>query len=240
MKLTPKDILPTLPKALKLPTDPSLTWEDLIPKDDMLRVFVENSGSYINVEEKVDGSSLAMALLDEHPVIRTKDRILSKGELGKTPSQKQYANVWNWFYDNHRKFRRLEEAVGPCSVYGEWMVMQHGLEYDKLPSWFIAFDVYCHDRQEFLTPLMARGDLVSAGFTTSQKLDYTPRPIRFLDYVELVDGPSQFTTKGNREGIYIKISNDNRVTHRFKMVRNDFVRGALFNDEKVIKNRLEK
>lgn len=236
MKLTAKHVLPTLPKAIRLPADASLTWEDLIARDSTLRVFTETE-VHVNIEEKVDGSSVAMGLLNEHPVIRTKDKVLKKGESGKTPSKKQFANIWTWFYDNRRKFKNLENQVGPCSVYGEWMLMQHGLEYNLLPDWFIAFDLYLHDRQLFLSPLLARPALVNAGFHVSNQFT-TGR--EFRDYVDLVEGPSAFTNKDPREGIYIKLCNNEEVTHRFKMVRPGFVRGALFDDTKVVKNRIGK
>ena len=51
--------------------------------------------------------------------------------------------------------------------------------------------------------------------------------------------PSPFTTKEPREGIYIKVSKDNRwITHRFKMVRHGFVQGKLWSKDALQKNSL--
>ena len=42
----------------------------------------------------------------------------------------------------------------------------------------------------------------------------------------------------SREGVYIKVSDGESITHRFKMVREDFVQGALWNNNILIKNKL--
>lgn len=230
-----KKILPDLPPALQLPLDPNLSWADLIARDAYLKVFTKKD-ILVNIEEKVDGSSVAITVQDKHPLIRNKDRLLQKGETAKSPNKKQYASIWNWFYKNKDKFDDLESILGPCSVYGEWMWMQHGLEYDALPSWFIAFDIFHHKNNRFLSPQQARPILEKTGFCLAQNIPHGEL-VTFGDYVDLVEGPSAITTKGNREGIYIKITDPKEDIYSFKMVRRDFIQGALFTD-KVLKNRL--
>ncbi len=237
MKQKLEDILPPFPHAIRLPSNPVFEWADLLSRDQTIGILQDPSVD-ICAEEKVDGSSVGMCLHNEHPKMRNKEHMLRKGDITDKPAKKQFSNIWNWFYDNHRKFRKVEDAVGLCSVYGEWMWMQHGLEYDKLPSWFIAFDIFIHRDQQFLTHLISRGVLQEAGFTIPKRLDYK-RAETFEDYVNFAEGPSQFTTKGEREGVCIKVSKGNHITHRFKLVRPGFVRGVLFKD-KVVKNKLAK
>lgn len=47
---------------------------------------------------------------------------------------------------------------------------------------------------------------------------------------EWADGPA--------EGIYVKVFDTKQVTHRFKMVRESFVRGEFWNPEAITKNLL--
>lgn len=229
--------LPDLPKALPLIPDTNLTWQDLIKRDAYLKIFLNKEIS-VNVEEKVDGSSVAITLLDDQVLVRNKDKILVKGFLSDKPSKKQYAHIWNWVYENIQKFKKLNELQGGCTVYGEWMWMQHGLEYNKLPSWFIAFDIYQHSNARFLIPQLTRDLLNKANFSTSPLISDL-RYENYHDYVNLTNGQSAFTDLGNREGVYIKLTDSKNEVFRFKLVRTDFVRGALFSD-RVIKNKVYK
>lgn len=237
MKPKLEDILPSFPHAIRLYPNPALEWDDVVARDGTIGILQDPKGD-ICVEEKIDGANVGICLQDGHPKIRNKERMLKKGESAKTASKKQFSSIWNWFYKNQSKFKKLEKFLGPCTVYGEWMWMQHGMEYDQLPSWFIAFDVYDHHRRDFLSHVVSRNALDEAGFTLPKRLDFKT-PQNYSDYVNLTEGTSEFTTKGEREGICIKVSKGDRVTHRFKMVRAGFVRGALFQD-KVVKNRLAK
>ncbi len=229
--------LPDLPKALPLIPNEDLTWQDLIKKDAYLKVFLDKE-IQVNVEEKVDGSSVAITLLDDQVLVRNKDKILVKGFLSDKPSKKQYAHIWNWVYENIQKFKTLTELQGGCTIYGEWMWMQHGLEYNRLPSWFIAFDVYQHSNSRFLVPQIARELLTKSKFSISP-LIHNCRCENYHDYVQLTNGRSAFTDLGNREGVYIKLINAKNEVFRFKLVRPDFVRGALFTD-KIAKNKVYK
>ncbi len=225
--------LPDLPKALPLVPDANLTWQDLVKADAYLKIFLDKDVK-VNIEEKVDGTSVAITVLDGQVLVRNKDKILVKGHLSDKPSKKQYSHIWNWVYDNIKKFDILEGHT----IYGEWMWMQHGLEYNNLPDWFVAFDVYDHDRSRFVVPQIARDKLTEAKFTIPT-LIHNERFDNYHQYVELVNGPSSFTDLGDREGIYIKLVDGKNETYRFKMVRKNFIRGALFSDQ-VVKNKIGK
>ena len=42
-------------------------------------------------------------------------------------------------------------AIGTRRVlFGEWMCVKHTVAYDKLPDWFIAFDILDMDEGKFL------------------------------------------------------------------------------------------
>jgi len=237
MKTPIQHILPQLPKAIQLPCDPDVGWDTLCARDASVGLLRE-PGGHVNVEEKVDGAMVGMCFHEGHPKIRIKDRILRKGRnASQASSQRQFANIWNWVYDHKGQFEALEELVGPCSVYGEWMVMQHGMEYTELPSWLIAFDLYLHGQKDFYSPRFARKVLEEAGFSTSPKLSESILSDYSL-FIDLIDEPASFGGSGRREGVYIKICDGEWVTDRFKIVRPDFERGRLFNADKLIKNTL--
>jgi hypothetical protein len=192
---------------------------------------------HVYVEEKIDGAGSAIVVVDDHPVIRNRSHILKKGFLKNTPAKKQFRPIWNWYYENRKKFAKLEKIAGPLSVYGEWMLAQHGLEYDILPDWFVPYDLFDYNAGMYLDTAKAREFLNFAGFSTVPLLHVGPvRDYAQLEELTLQESP--FTTKGQREGVYIKVSDGEYITHRFKMVREGFVQGGLWSETEFKKNKL--
>lgn len=230
-------VLPPLHKSLHLPWKPNTSRGDLVadPKECNF-IFVSDN---VCVEEKVDGSMVGMALFDGHPLIRNKDHILKKGYTARTPAKKQYAPVWNWWHDHVRNFRRLEDEMETqVSVYGEWVWMQHGVRYDELPSYFVAFDLYNVKERKFYDPALKDAYLEEAGFATAPILHYGPVE-SYEQLEEWANGRSCFSSTEQREGIYIKVCDEEGwITHRFRMVRQGFERGKYWSKTEINKNSL--
>ena len=221
-------MLPAYPKTPHLPHKPNASDDDIVAQESESTVIF---GSFVTVEEKIDGASVGMSILNDHPIARNRDHIIHKGFVKNTAAKKQFASIWNWFYKNEEKFK----AVAPYSVYGEWMVAQHGINYTRLPDWFIAYDLYDPERDLFLSPVEARKLLTAAGF-------YVP-VIRFQgvfeggysELEELANLPALWADS-KAEGIYIKVCDGEKLLHRFKMVREDFQRGIFWDKKQLKKN----
>lgn len=193
---------------------------------------------YVCVQEKIDGSSCGMTLGPEgHPVIRNRDHILTKGYLKDTPAKMQFRPVFNWFYEHKKMFSALVEQ-GPYSVYGDWMYMAHGMKYDLLPSLFMTYDVYNHEKEQFLESKQSQSILVECGFSFINCIHFGPLD-SWLQIEEMANDLTSYADNTQREGVYVKVSNGDWITHRFKMVRPGFVQGALFSDN-IIRNTLSK
>ena len=234
--MKPKNLhkLPEFPRTLHLPWKPNTQRGDLTANDADIIFQLP----HVYVEEKIDGANCGMALIDGHPVIRNRDHILKKGFQKDTPAKRQFVAIWNWFYDHQDFFEALEGVYPNASVYGEWMVAQHGLEYDKLPGWFVAYDLYDYAEGQFVRTDKAREMLSVCGFDLVPLIWSGPVE-NYPQIEEFTLQPSPFTTKEPREGIYIKVSKDNRwITHRFKMVRHGFVQGKLWSKDALQKNSL--
>jgi len=230
-----KRMLPEFPRTLHLPHKPNATIDDVVAMETDAKVVFKEE---VWVEEKIDGASLGITILNDEPVIRNRDHILNKGFLKNTPAKKQFVPAWNWFYENKEKLQALL-SNGTWSVYGEWMVGRHGMSYNKLPDWFIAYDIYDYHHGWFLGPRTARRLLVEHGFSVP--------PLLFNGHLETPAEVEEYTRhsaewcEGEVEGVYIRVG-DEIVKHRFKMVRADFERGLPeFGDNgKLIKNELAK
>jgi hypothetical protein len=227
-------ILPEFPRMKHLPFKPNTVRGDLVATVDELNPNIE-WGTLV-IEEKVDGACVGMAFVDGEPIIRNRNHILRKGYVKDTPAKKQFASIWGWFYENKKKFQRLND-LGTFSVYGEWMIQQHGMFYDRLPDWFIAYDLFDWEADGFLDSLVSRKYLEECGFSIAPLLHKTSfHKTLCLDHYEtrlemLSNGKTDLASDSMREGVVVKISDGENQVCRFKMVRQGFVQGGLFGEE---------
>lgn len=221
MKWTSSRVLPPYPGTVHLPYKPNASKDDIIASEREAKVIF---GGHLSIEEKIDGASVGMVLFDDHPIIRSKDYILRKGN-----TKGQFATIWNWFYDHQKRFKKIA-ALGPFSVYGEWMVRSHGIFYSSLPDWFIPYDLYNYVNQVFLSPVTARRLLTEAGFSVPALRFQGKFEDTYDDLEKMATLPAEWA-EGPAEGIYIKVCNQEVVKARFKMVRPDFQRGSLWDQD---------
>lgn len=233
-KMNRERFLPHFPRTPHLPWKPNASKDDVVAQDAEASVVFDHT---IVIEEKIDGASVGFSVVDKHPVIRNREHFLNKGFVGRTPAKKQFASIHNYYYQHSKRFEALSH-LGPFSVYGEWMWMQHGIHYDRLPDWFIAYDIWNWQVCDWLAPDSSRRILEKCGF-------HVPRMI-YRGAVEEFQQLEEFTQEQSEwsdtqvEGIYLRVSaNSEVVTHRFKMVREDFVAGALWQKDEVKKNSLK-
>jgi atypical dual specificity phosphatase len=242
MRKKPSDfssMMPDYPRTLHLPYNPNAQRDDLIADEkDVQDIFVSE---HTYIEEKIDGANCAMMLLsedgEENPVIRNRSHILVKGFMKATPAKYQFSSIWNWFYDNKHKFEAINDLFGMCvGVYGEWLYALHGIRYDKLPNLFMAFDIYDHEKGYYLDTGLSRDLLHQAGFDVVPLLH--KGPVESYEQLEaFCQEPSPFASE-RREGVYVKVTDGEKVIKRFKMVRKDFIQGCHWSDRAITRNKV--
>lgn len=224
--------LPHFPRTPHLPWKPNASPADVVARDAEAAVIFKKS---VTIEEKIDGASVGFSVIDGHPSIRNREHFLKKGFVGKTAAKKQFASIWNYYYNNSKKFETLTK-LGPYSVYGEWMLMQHGIFYDRLPDLFIAYDIWNWQLGQWLPPDQSRATLDKCGFSIPCLL-YKGKVEEYQQLEDLTQKQAAWSSS-KLEGIYLRIGSETEVTHRFKMVRPDFVSGALWDRYKINKNEV--
>jgi RNA ligase len=264
-----RDLLPEFPRTRHLPWQPNATRDDLIASEEEVRCIfarppewsreIEFKLEYhdgrtyehpvvpwhVSFTEKVDGANVGMARTPAGPVIRNRNHLLHKAFAARTPAKAQFAPLWNWYYENADKFERLEESLGhPCSVFGEWLLARHSVNYDRLLDYFVAFDVYDPERRIFIDPFESNKALKSSGFVTAPTITWTgdqPSPAQDPEkLIKYLERQSEFSSTERIEGVYVKVGNGSQVTHRFKMVRPDFIAGEHWSESRLVKNRLRR
>jgi atypical dual specificity phosphatase len=236
--MNPTKLLPEYPRTKHLCYKPNAQRLDLIADEKECREILTNENTW--VEEKVDGANSGISFYEDNPVIRNRSNILQKGKSGhlRTPAKIQFAPIWNWFYENREKFEKLRDLCGyEPSVYGEWLYALHGIEYDALPCYFMAYDLYDWEKCIFVQTGRARQLLGEAGFQLTPLLYNGAVPsYEFLE--KFMEAKSDFSTLDKREGVYIKVCDHEKVVARFKWVRSDFIQGCRWDERKITKNRL--
>jgi len=233
-----REILPEYPSVRHLPWNPNAKSDKIATKQEFFDAIAGDKKIF--VQEKIDGANCGMGFLDGYPVVRTRTKILRKGQELKNNSQKQFASAWNWMHDRKDRFDKLKEA-GPYTVYGEWMIQQHGMFYDNLPEWFVAYDLFDYEKCHFVDPGKANSILKNCNFSV---IPFELNPAFFFTadlsipsshmssnlFEAFANNPSNFAVNAKREGIVVKISDGEYVTDQFKMVRQGFDQGCLLGE----------
>lgn len=226
----------------KYPRTPHLTGSRLSAGDEDLKVvgFDELAGRRLVIEEKLDGSNTGISFTPDGEL-----RLQSRGHYLLGGDQPQFALFKQWGAAHAAAFRAV---LGfRYLLYGEWLYACHTIFYDRLPHYFLEYDVYDREREVFLnTPrrreLLAGLPLVSApvlGEFIATGMDAVlalrgpsrcagPAPgtvfaesCRSAGIVPEVLG-RQIDCGGVMEGLYIKAEDDEIVTGRYKWVRGEF------------------
>jgi len=137
-------------------------------------------------------------------------------------------------------------------MYGEWVYAKHTVFYDKLPHYFLEFDVLDRQtsrfldtpsRRELLAPLPVESVpvLKSATFAKHKELVSLLKHSLFIGHDHLaamalycenegldVETARRETDRSTTaEGLYIKHEEDGQVIGRYKYVRSEFLQTAL-------------
>ncbi len=89
------------------------------------------------VEEKVDGANVGVSLDMDTGRLRAQ----SRGDyLRSGRAHPQFEPMWKWLAIRQEA---LADILGAeLILYGEWCYAVHTIYYDRLPDWFLGFDVY--------------------------------------------------------------------------------------------------
>ena len=190
------------------------------------------------ISEKVDAANVGISWYDDAPLVRNRKHILSKGYSKiKTNAKKQFQPIWNFVHEHKKDLIKISELWdSPLCVYGEWMNFTHSIHYNKLPSLFIAYDIWCPDDNNYLS---VHNFEMLMNETNIHYVKNTLVDINSVDQiVKLSEQPSNYYD-GISEGIVLKIDSGKFNKTIFKVVNKYFERRENFNDE-LIKNIISK
>ncbi|WP_250229939.1 RNA ligase family protein [Anaeropeptidivorans aminofermentans] len=219
---------------------------------------------YLVIEEKIDGANCGISFGKGDELL-----LQSRGHFLTGGYRERHFNMLKTWAMVYRE--QLFQLLGNRYIlYGEWMYAKHTIYYDKLPHYFMEFDVFdkqdnvflsTYKRQEKLknypfihsVPVLKTGrikdmeelsGLIQKSLYKSEHWLENLKEIckRNLDF-EMVLG--QTDRSDLAEGLYIKWEEDSQVKGRYKYVRAEFVAQILSADDHwlerpIIPNGLER
>jgi hypothetical protein len=235
-------------RLFKYPRTYHLQGSRLQPGDEDLDAvpWAEVVGRSVVAEEKMDGANSGLSFDPAGKLyLQSRGHHLTGG-----PREKHFNRFKQWA---NGIAGDLWERLGPrYVVYGEWLYAKHTIFYDRLPHYFLEFDVLDPETETFLStarrrellaglpvssvPVLWEGvlsdpeELLSRiGPSTGKSADWRERleeqaRSRNLDpeRIRRETDPSDFM-----EGLYVKVEEEGIVKARYKYVRADFLTAVL-------------
>lgn len=204
----------------RFPHTPHLAWLGHgQPRDD--KVFAVSEAEQflredVVLEEKVDGANLGLSLGPEGML-----RAQNRGQYLEAPYTGQFSRLNGWLAS--REYA-LSDALGDHLIlFGEWLAAMHSISYDRLPDFFVVFDVYDRDQGRFwsshrrnvLAERLSLSVIHSLGTGMFSLAELRRR---------LFDSPSAYR-QGGCEGFYLRHEDDDWLIARAKLVHPEFVQG---------------
>jgi tRNA uridine 5-carbamoylmethylation protein Kti12 len=245
-----------LTKPIKFPKIPHLvnlgaaTRDDKILSAQDIKTWIGNGNgkestdslySFI-IEEKIDGANIGIWISAEEefdPRTRTKTyknyqiMIQNRSHYINQYYHKQFEKIHLWIEKHKYELYRLL-TPNETILYGEWVYAKHSISYNQLPDYFVAYDLFSVSSGDFLKKKDFLREMSSHASTITVVPVLFEGKIRSLqEILNLVNGPSQFSTTDNREGIVIRVhkkegtlsKGEETLLMKCKIVREHFIAG---------------
>lgn len=167
------------------------------------------------VEEKVDGANLGISF-DADGAIRAQNR----GAYLQLPGSGQWKKLGQWLAI--RTDVLFENLSGRYILFGEWCYAQHSVFYDRLPDWFLGFDLYDKQIGRFLSS--ARRDEAFRKIGIAQVPVIARGCFTYPDLKKLLS-KSKLTGQP-AEGLYLRFDQGDWLGQRAKLVRPTFIQSV--------------
>lgn len=202
----------------RYPSTPHLVWlgGSNLPRGDKClsatEVDVLLAGD-VTIEEKIDGANVGLSIGESGDLLAQ-----NRGSYLTRPYFGQFVRLQEWL-DQHGN--AIEQVLDKTTVlFGEWSAARHSIGYDRLPDWFLLFDVYDRSRSKFWSTTRRDELAVELGLVSVPILAKGGANLGNLQHL-LSSRTSQYRA-GPMEGLIVRRETDEWCEGRAKLVRADF------------------
>lgn len=204
----------------RFPHTPHLTWlGEGRPRDDKVLTIAEANQflqKSVVLEEKIDGANLGISVGPDG-VLRAQNR----GQYLQPPFKGQFSRLNSWIASHNLA---LVDALGQNLIlFGEWAAATHSIVYDRLPDFFLVFDIY--DRLEGRFWSTRRRDILAEQNGLALVPTIGAGHFTLTELKQRVLNAQSTCHSGGCEGIYLRQENADWLVARAKLVHPDFVQG---------------
>ncbi len=201
----------------RFPHTPHISWlGDGAPRGDKVldpRAADDLLSGEVLVEEKIDGANIGVSIGPDRQL-----RVQNRGQYLAEPYAGQFSRLRAWL--GQRRIALLEKLQADWILFGEWCAARHSLDYDRLPDWFLAFDVYDRSERKFWSD--ARRDALAESLDIAV-VPAVHRGKTDLDaLVRMLDGGASRYRDGPPEGFVVRRQSARWCEFRAKLVRAEF------------------
>lgn len=201
----------------RFPHTPHLMWlgKDQ-PRDDKVLSAAEAAvllADDVVIEEKIDGANLGLSL-DGGGQLQAQNR----GQYVQPPYVGQFSKLTLWRAVHEDALADALKA--DWIAFGEWCAARHSLRYERLPDWWLLFDVYDRHLQAFQSTTARNAFAKKAGLAIAAEIFRGRTTLRKLEAL-LMNTPSRYR-EGPIEGLVVRSETTNALRARAKLVRPDF------------------
>lgn len=202
----------------RFPNTPHILWlgqgqprDDKILSETEIATLLEDE---VFIEEKLDGANLGISL-DADGELRAQNR----GQYLPQPFSGQFSRLNSWLGQHAAN---LKQALTPEMIlFGEWCAARHSLDYNKLPDWFLLFDVYDRKAGKFWSRERRNQLAEQLGIAIVPLLKKTKITVEQL--VQLLEETYSDYRNGRVEGVVIRCDSPLWCEARAKLVNREFV-----------------
>ena len=175
------------------------------------------NGQDVQICEKVDGAQMGLSV-DEDFKIRAQNR----SHYVTSQSHSQFKALDKWiFHHQEALYQVLDQDL---ILFGEWMYAKHSIAYDKLPDYFMAYDLYNKVEGKFYNRDILEARLHGTNLSLVREI-YRGEIKKEQEILDMLQLPSVHASNGRVERVHLKIFEGDYVKERSKIVRQDFLSG---------------
>ncbi len=197
---------------------------------------------HLVIEEKIDGANAGVSFTKGGTM-----RLQSRGHYLEGGAREKHFALFKTWAACHQE--ALWQILGSrYLMYGEWVYAKHTVFYDRLPHYFLEFDLLDLETGEFLDTPRRREMLTSSPVTSVPVLregpgDALPLPAAMVErslykspdwredmraeaerqHLDPERASAETDPSDDAEGLYVKVEDGGRVTRRLKWIRHGFL-----------------
>jgi hypothetical protein len=201
-------------KDFNFPSTPHMVGDGVTREDKVINAqeLEELLKDDVKIQEKVDGSQVCIFTDSaQEPYFKHRN-----GQINMPMDEFKKLDEW---YAIHR-----EDVTKICEgryvLVGEWMYWKHQVEYDKLPSFFVVYDMFDLKDEKFLSQNKVAEKL--KGTNLYQNPTFFEGKIRDIKNLENMMSGSLFGAS-KKEGLYIRVDDAEHNLKRVKYVSPEFL-----------------